>query len=273
MVSALISILVYGALFGPILVVVLMIITYLNERNQAEIEFHRTLMEKHHLQSALREAELKQLYAQIKPHFLFNTLNTIRSSVMLGRRDEAMAVVEALSYSFRYALQKSGLIVPLRDELKYLHSYLEIQKTRFGGRIVVDLRVEDQLAEIGVPYLSVQTLVENAVEHGVEQKPGPTYISVEIVQDGENLLVTVTDDGVGTSEPINVDIISLEEDHPLLGGIGLRNIRERLQLHFPGRSSLRFTGAPGQGCKVQMHIPALPHAEAGQRGDVLAAGT
>lgn len=251
------SMLVYGALFGPVIVVVAVIITYLNERNQAEIDFLRTVQEKLSLQHALREAEFQHLNEQIKPHFLFNTLNTIRNFVLVDRRQEAMQVVEALAVSFRYTLERSGSIVPLDGELTYLRSYLQIQKARFGSRLLVELTVDAFAGSCGIPYLALQTLVENAVEHGVERQINPTYILVRITRDHANLFVTISDDGPGTAQPVDEDLIQAGDDHPLLAGVGLKNVRQRLKHQFGPQAGLHVRSRPGEGFAVTMRMPLV----------------
>ena len=251
------SMLVYGALFGPVIVVVAVIITYLNERNQAEIDFLRTVQEKLSLQHALREAEFQHLNEQIKPHFLFNTLNTIRNFVLVDRRQEAMQVVEALAVSFRYTLERSGSIVPLDGELTYLRSYLQIQKARFGSRLLVELTVDAFAGSCGIPYLALQTLVENAVEHGVERQINPTYILVRITRDHLNLFLTISDDGPGTAQPVDEDLIQAGDGHPLLAGVGLKNVRQRLKHQFGPQAGLHVRSRPGEGFAVTMRMPLV----------------
>lgn len=196
------------------------------------------------LAQSLAAARLESLQAQIQPHFLFNTLNTL---AVLARKGDGAAVDRALvdlgdllRASFDGASRQE---IPLREELAFLERYLGLQHLRFPGRLEVEWRVSDEAREALVPALLVQPLVENAIEHGLATLAGG-HIAVSAVRDGDMLEIVVTDDGPGFAGAAREG-----------GGIGLANTRERLALLHGERGTLVCGDRPGGGGEVQMRLP------------------
>ena len=171
-------------------------------------------------------SELRALRAQVNPHFMFNALNTI-AGLIPRRPDRAERTIEQLAEVFRYTLRRSEREwVPLDEELEAVRAYLEIERTRFGDRLEFTIRAGDEAEEVRIPAMIVQTLVENAVKHGVGaiRVPGRIEVNVEVVRN--RLRIEVRDNGPGFAES------ALGVFHQPGEGHGLRNIRERLRGYF-----------------------------------------
>lgn len=205
------------------------------------------------------EAHLVALRAQINPHFLFNSLNTIIS--LIGERPgEAEAVVENLSAIFRYTLQTgSKAFVPIRDEIALVERYLHIEKARFGERLTISCEVDPEAAEVPIPAFAIQTLVENAIKHGIEKVRGPGRLSISVCtsEPDQGVLVEITDSGAGIQN-------LFDRSGPVSGrqdffGTGLMNVSERIGKLYGRDDLLSFTSRPDSGTVVQLIIPpSLP---------------
>jgi len=204
------------------------------------------------LEHTLHKAELKNLQAQIKPHFLFNTLNTIISLVTLGENEKGLNTLFAVSNLLRHNIDQPEELVSLLEELHYVESYLLIQKTRFGNRLEVSIEIPTDLQTIQIPFLSLQPLVENACIHGLEPKEGIGHLWIIGKKVHNTLEISVIDDGVGM--PHHYAAIDLNKDHPLIKGIGLRNVHKRLQLQFGEEFGVKLL--PEQGLTtVSLTVP------------------
>jgi sensor histidine kinase YesM len=204
-------------------------------------------------------SELAFLQAQIKPHFLYNALNTIVSLSL----DEPKTTHDLLLHLSRYLRgsfdfkNREGL-VPLRKELELTEAYLQIERARFGDRLRIRYEVEEE-ANFQIPPTTLQPLVENAVRHGATRnEDGGTVTVVVRTEDGE-AFVSVKDDGPGMSMPAQA-ILSQEREEA--GGVGLRNIHQRL-LRLYGRG-LDIESAVGAGTVVSFRIPLFPREGGGR---------
>jgi len=190
---------------------------------------------------ALKQAELLALQSQINPHFLYNTLDCIKGYGYMLKSDEIVAITSSLSSLLRYAI-KGPAIVTIRDEIGCVESYLTIIRLRYEDRFTFDVTVAPEARGLRVPRFMLQPLVENAVYHGLEPKPGRGHLSVRIVVDDPGLLgIDVHDDGVGMDaghlEQLR-QAMSTAGKATVIGttsaGIGLLNVAKRLYLHAPG---------------------------------------
>jgi sensor histidine kinase YesM len=195
-------------------------------------------------------AQLAALRAQINPHFLFNSLNSIAQLIRVDP-DKAEACVERLGEMFRYLLRRAEKeFVPLADELEMARAYLEIERARFGERLRVETRIDAGSLQHLIPNLLLQPLVENAVKHGVSRKLGPGTIRIDVALHDGCLELVVGDDGLGMAAE------SVERVYER--GIGLSNLRDRLlrlygPAHLPDiRSTL------GGGTEVRLRLPVRP---------------
>jgi len=190
------------------------------------------------------QAELRALQSQINPHFLFNALNTLYG-VIPREAPGARRMVLNLADIFRYFLQSEKTFVPLAEEMQIVRAYLEIEKLRLGNRLEIDIQVDDAALETPIPVLSVQPLVENAVKHGIAQSADAGYVRIRAQCAGEELRISVANSGapLATGAP------------PASGaGIGLQNVRRRLEICYGAPANLRFH--PGaESTTVEFSIP------------------
>ncbi|HLT48375.1 MAG TPA: histidine kinase, partial [Rubricoccaceae bacterium] len=200
------------------------------------------------------EAQLAALRAQINPHFLFNALNTI-AALIAEKPAEAEATVQQLAGLFRHVLQTgSRTFVPLGEELRLVRQYLAIEQARFGDKLEVVERWDEGLDDVAVPAFAVQTLVENAVKHGIERKRGGGVVRLEGRRlEGGDVEVTVADTGVG----IPALFPAGDGAAPPLDffGIGLRNVADRLEQLYGRADLLTLTSDPETGTVVRLHLP------------------
>jgi len=205
------------------------------------------------------EAQLVALRAQINPHFLFNALNTI-ISLIEEQPEEAEATVENLAAIFRHILQTNSLpFVKLEEELALVSHYLNIEKARFGSNLTLDISIDPTLKEVPVPAFAVQTLVENAVKHGLEKRRGGGIIRIAARPSTEGFVeIVVEDTGVGIPSLFDQ---SASTDTSFYG-IGLRNVSGRLEKLYGRRDLLQLFSAPGRGTTATIRLPIVLSEEA-----------
>jgi signal transduction histidine kinase len=212
------------------------------------------------------EAQLVALRAQINPHFLFNALNTI-SALVEEKPREAEGTVERLAAIFRYTLRTgSQTFVPLADEVRLVEDYLAIERVRFGSALTVEQDWDPALADLPVPAFAVQTLVENAVKHGIERKRGGGTLTLSSARVDDGLArIRVADTGLGIPALFGGgDGLARGAAEPTsFYGIGLRNVAARLERLYERSDLLRITSAPESGTTAELLIPteAVPAAE------------
>ena len=215
---------------------------------------HRRWDEHHHvrelnaLESRVHEADLRLgvLQAQVEPHFLFNTLASVRALV---RQDpaQAEATLDALVDFLRATIPKlredRGLHATLGQQLDLCSSYLALMQVRMGGRLTYDVRADEALRAAPFPPSLLITLVENAIKHGIEPRPGPGRIEVDAVRDGDALRVQVRDDGAGLQPGLST-------------GVGLANVREQLAARYGARAAFVLSpAAEGRGVCAEIRVP------------------
>ncbi|WP_379157762.1 sensor histidine kinase [Paenibacillus sp. sgz5001063] len=191
-----------------------------------------------------KEAELKTLQAQINPHFLYNTLDSINWIAINHDIPEISNMVTSLSDFFRYSLSKGRNIIPLRDELRQVDSYLQIQQFRFRDKLEYELEETDPrvLEECLVVKLSLQPLVENSIIHGIQKRRGKGRIRIRVERSGDLLCVSVFDDGAGV-DPERLNQL-LTDPHPGNQSYGIRNVHTRIQQFFGESYGIRYYANP-----------------------------
>lgn len=205
-------------------------------------------------QRSLHRAELELLQAQINPHFLYNTLDSIAILAESERSEDVVTMVTSLSTFFRNSLNKGEGLLTLGTECAQVQSYLEIQQIRYSDILRYEISVPDALLDCIVPKLILQPLVENALYHGIKNRRGRGLISVTGEERDGHLLLTVSDNGAGMDEKQVRELQSgiYEDNHT---GLGLVNVHKRIRLYFGEPYGLSFQSAPGKGSTVSILLP------------------
>jgi two-component system, LytTR family, sensor kinase len=199
----------------------------------------------------LARAEVRALRAQISPHFIYNALTAIASFVRTDPERARELILEFAEFT-RYSFRAHGEFTTLAEELRSIDRYLTIERARFGDRLQVRLQIAPEVLPVGLPFLCLQPLVENAVRHGLSRKPGVGMVSIEARDAGAECHITVEDDGVGMDPSVfGQDGSDNEEGQH----VGLVNVDERLRSVFGDHHGLVVETAPGAGTKVSMRVP------------------
>jgi two-component system, LytTR family, sensor kinase len=225
------------------------------ERNMAERQNREAL-----LAQQVTEAELRALRAQINPHFLFNSLNTIANLIVTDPpRAETMTL--RLARVFRHVLTHSSRpVAPVSDEMEFLRTYLEIEEARFGSRLQVDFDVSPEVAHDPVPSLILQPLVENALKHGLAPKTGPGRLWISARPQGDRICLAVEDDGVGLCDGA---LRNSNGNGVPSQGVGLRNITQRLATLYQDRAQVTLEPRTPEGARATLLVPR----NSGSNGD------
>ncbi len=200
-----------------------------------------------------KEAELKALQAQINPHFLYNTLDTIYWMCRMEKAMESSNLVQALSKLFRLSLNSGNEFTSVKNEVDHLRNYITIQEKRFEDMIKFNISLSEEVLECKVVKLVLQPLVENAIHHGIEKKGTGGKVDIGIYKEGENLVYKITDDGAGADEDeMNSLLKKVEEGNR---GFGIKNVNDRIKLYFGNNYGIQFKSSPGNGMTVLVKQP------------------
>ncbi len=224
----------YGVLMGVLVAL---------ENNRLRREEHQLLLE---LRNELQATQLNALQKQLHPHFLFNTLNTV-SALMEENMSAARTVLSRLGQLLRITLDKAKRdTVTLDRELEYIGNYLGIESERFRDRLEVKYEIPDELRDAHVPSMVLQPLVENAIKHGPEAVDGRVIITIQASTHDDRLVLKVTDNGKGCSD-VNKAMSN--------GGIGLRNVRDRVNLLYGDHAGFSIASPQQNGFHVTVSFP------------------
>ncbi len=196
-------------------------------------------------------AQLRALRAQISPHFLFNSLNTIASFVRTDPDRARDLLIEFADFA-RYSFSTTGQFTTLADELRAIDTFVAIEQARFGDRFTLQLKVAPEVLGVKIPFLVLQPLVENALQHGLYRKTGHGTLAIEAIDQGSEAVITIDDDGVGMSPGDLADTLA---GHRESSGIGLRNVDERMRTLFGPSHGLVIDTNVGAGTRITVRVP------------------
>ena len=206
----------------------------------------------------LRIAEFNSLQAQINPHFLYNTMDMINWMAVQGRTEEISSAVQKLSRFYRLTLSRKSTIGTIAEEAEHVEIYVELQNMRYHDNISFILDIPDELNEYAIPRLTLQPVIENAIQHGILEKESRegTIVLTGWIEDSDIVLL-VSDDGVGIPPEILSKILT-GSGKSTSGGtnIAVYNTHRRLQMLYGPEYGLRYTSSPGEGTEVEIRIPA-----------------
>jgi two-component system sensor histidine kinase YesM len=210
-----------------------------------------------------KHAELNALKSQIRPHYLYNTLEVIRMSAVANDDDQVADMIHSLSKQLKYVIDYGEEWVTLGRELDHLRDYFHLIEVRFDNRIKLEIEIKgEELLNVNVLKLSLQPIVENAVQHGIRPKGGKGIVLVTVERDNENLAITVYDDGIGIEENKLREINShLTETEGSTGkSIGVKNVHERIKNACGEDYGLDIDSKPHVGTSVRILFPLLMEA-------------
>lgn len=220
-----------------------------------------------------KHAEYRALQNQINPHFLYNTLEAIRSDAICAGADNIANITEALATFFRYTISNMNSMVTLEAELNNSENYFAIQNFRFGDKINLKITLDEEdmsILEYEIPKLTLQPIIENAILHGLERKVDRGIIEIDITTTEDRLIIKISDDGVGMDEMILNNIneglheISgegLKQNNSQKGGIALINVNNRIKLQFGEKYGLRIYSIKNFGTSVEVTLPLVKESD------------
>ena len=203
----------------------------------------------------LRKTELKALQAQINPHFLYNTLDSIAWMCEQGQNADAVRMVHALARLFRISISKGHELIPIAKEIEHAESYLQIQKYRYKNRFTYTFSVDPACLDCLCNKITLQPILENAINHGLDLMVDEGKIEVQVCPDGGDILFRVRDNGVGmTAEQVQAILHRQPGDRT---GIGIKNVDDRLKIYFGKQYGLRIDSVPDVGTCVEIRMPRV----------------
>ena len=217
----------------------------INNGYKMEIERGRLLLER-------RQAEMNALQSQVNPHFLYNTLESIRMKSHIKGEHETAAIIKRLSKMFRRMIGWDEDMIPLEDELSFTREYLDIQHYRFADRLKSEFSISLDAAKVYIPKLMIQALVENACAHGLESKGQGGKVVVSALEEEDAVVISVVDDGVGCdAEKV---LKAMRDEHYDSKHTGLANVYRRLKLHYGNKVDFGFASEKNSGTRVTIRL-------------------
>lgn len=203
----------------------------------------------------LRKTELKALQAQINPHFLYNTLDSISWMCEQGKNAEAVLMVNALARLFRISISRGHELIPIRSEVQHAQSYLQIQSVRYKDQFSYEFDVEEGCLEYLCNKITLQPIIENAIYHGVNGLVDEGRIVIRVFSREDDIFFTVEDNGVGMEPEQIEEIFRRKPDGK--SGIGIKNVNDRLKIWFGEKYGVTITSVPDEGTRVTVRMPKV----------------
>lgn len=218
-------------------------------------------------QHQMTRIQLEALHSQIKPHFLYNTLDCIRWKAVVDGNQDVAKMIKALASYYRICLSKGQDKIPIYQEIEYLKHYLYIQKIRYEDIVNYTITVDERFQQGYIPKLTLQPLVENAIYHGIKPKGGEGHIHI-VVQGQEEIEILVEDDGIGMGEEQIKDVNEQIQRYDEKFGYGIRNVNRRLKLYYGEPYGLTYVKNPKGGLIAIIKIPYIHSEKCDERGEI-----
>lgn len=232
-------------------------------------KWQQKINEEYTVQVSDKQAKIAALQSQINPHFLYNTLECIRSEALLYECQSIADMAKALAAFFRYSISKKENIVTVRDELRNIENYFMIQSYRFENKFSFDIKVSQEDAEVynyQVPKLSLQPIVENAIFHGLETKAADGKVTIRAYTTDKELVMVISDNGVGIAPETLLQMqnalrtqgqLEMHKSNEHGNGIALYNVNQRIKLLFGEAYGLHIYSTKGMGTDVEIWLPKV----------------
>ncbi|MDK2787046.1 MAG: two-component system, sensor histidine kinase YesM [Epulopiscium sp.] len=221
-------------------------------------------------QNRLRISEIKALHAQINPHFLYNTLDSIKWLAKLNGVEDIVVMVSQLGRLLKNSINNQKDTIPIREEINLVKSYLSIQKIRYGDKFEVDICVDEDIMECVVPKFIIQPLVENAIIHGIENKIGNAKLIIKGTKQRDTIIFEIMDDGIGMNEEELMKLKQMDyktDDHK--DSIGIKNVDKRIKLYYGQEYGLDIQSKKNVGTTTRIIMPFMPKKEDERGGTTL----
>ena len=203
----------------------------------------------------LRKTELKALQAQINPHFLYNTLDAIAWLCEEGRNKDAEDMVTSLAKLFRISISKGHELITIEKEIQHAQSYLRIEKFRYKNQFTYRFDVDEECLGYLCNKITLQPIIENAIYHGLNRMVDEGEIVISIRQDGDDIVLSVEDNGIGMTEEQCQEILRKEPGDRT--GIGIKNVNDRIKIYFGEEYGLTITSELDEGTCVDIRMPKV----------------
>lgn len=230
-----------------------------NAMNRMSDEIVSLIQKNREEEAKSRLLQLQTLEYQINPHFLYNTLDSVN---MLARKHKDPIIADIVTYLsrlFRIGLNQGREMITLADEVRHVTYYLKIQEIRFAGQLYWEIQIDDSLEDIKIIKFILQPLVENSINHGIRKRDEPGHIYIRVGKEENCILLEVKDDGVGIKSEQMEKIrqsLAIEQEHEEKDhGFGLRNVHQRIQLHYGPHYGLQLASEEGQGTTIYIRLP------------------
>ncbi len=224
--------------------------------NEMVDRLHSLLSDLYRVEAQKKDAELKYLQTQINPHFLYNTLDSIKSCVDLGQNDNAVKMLIALKNYFRTGLNRGNDVISVQDEIKHASAYIDIQKFRSDNLFEVEWEVDEDLKKRYIMKTILQPIIENSIQHGIYERGDNGKIKVRIRQCANYLYICVFDNGVGVSKSQLDEIRATLNQQGENKSVGMKNVKNRLENYYGDGCSFEIYSVQGKGFYTVMKIDA-----------------
>lgn len=212
-------------------------------------------------QEAQRRSELNALQAQINPHFLYNTLDSIVWMAEAGNIKEVIAMVTALARLFRISISRGRNVINVSEEIEHARNYLIIQKVRYKNKFKYEIEADEQVLQYKTIKLILQPIIENAIYHGIECMVDEGIIKIKAAKVEDNLVFEISDNGLGMDEDTIAKLLSSAEKKNGLGGVGVRNVHQRLKLSYGNGYGVQIESEIENGTRVKLMLPIINYEE------------
>lgn len=213
--------------------------------NKMVKEINRLIEEVYVKQYLIKDAEFRTLKAQVNPHFLYNTLESINWMAKMGDCQGVSKMVTTLGKFLRYSISSKGDIITVREDIEQINNYLKLQKMRYGEKFNAKIDIEEEIYDKKILKFLIQPLVENAIVHGLEEKRGPGMLIIRGFMENSNICFEIIDDGVGMENSISKG-----------EGLGMNNVDKRIKIHYGDEYGISFGSGNGL-TTVKIVIPSV----------------
>ncbi|NOU76715.1 HAMP domain-containing protein [Paenibacillus sp. LMG 31458] len=228
-----------------------------NRFNRMTTEIKELMLQNVKEQELKRKSELQVLQAQINPHFLYNTLDSIIWMAETGKSKEVILMTASLAKLFRLSISKGQETLSIFNEIEHIKNYLTIQKMRYKSKLDFEINVDKSILPYKVIKIILQPLVENAIYHGIRNNAGKGHIQITGIRKGNSVLLQVIDNGIGMTQEETQNMYHKDRTSAKGSGIGVQNVDQRIKLHFGDQYGLHFESELGRGTTVNVWLPII----------------